>query len=66
MHDEVGPLQQLAYPQALLLGVLEVLIPAYLPGSYTGYKDAVAFVALIVILLVKPSGLLGSTETDKV
>jgi branched-chain amino acid transport system permease protein len=50
----------------ILLGVIEVLIPAYLPGEYTGYKDAVAFVALIVILLVKPSGLLGKWEGDKV
>ncbi len=50
----------------VLLGVLEVLIPAYLPSDYTGYKDAIAFVALIVILLVKPSGLLGKSEGDKV
>ena len=50
----------------VLLGVLEVLIPAYLPSEYTGYKDAIAFVALIVILLVKPSGLLGKWEGDKV
>lgn len=50
----------------VLLGVLEVMIPAYLPSDYTGYKDAIAFVMLIVILLVKPSGLLGRTEGDKI
>ena len=50
----------------ILLGVLEVMIPAYLPSEYSGYKDAVAFVALIVILLAKPSGLLGREEGQKV
>jgi branched-chain amino acid transport system permease protein len=50
----------------ILLGVLEVMIPAYLPSEYSGYKDAMAFVALIVILLVKPSGLLGRWEGQKV
>ncbi|MFT4979179.1 MAG: branched-chain amino acid transport system permease protein, partial [Myxococcota bacterium] len=50
----------------LSLGVLEALIPAYLPSEYSGYKDAVAFVALILILMVKPSGLLGRFEGDKV
>ena len=50
----------------IILGVLEVLIPAYLPSEYTGYKDGVAFIVLIVILLVKPSGLLGRWEGDKV
>lgn len=50
----------------ILLGLLEVLIPAYLPSEYSGYKDAVAFVALIAILLYKPSGLLGRWEGEKV
>lgn len=50
----------------VLLGLLEVLIPAYLPSEYSGYKDAVAFIALIAILLYKPSGLLGRWEGEKV
>ncbi len=50
----------------LILGVLEVLIPAYLPSEYTGYKDGVAFIVLILILLFKPSGLLGRWEGEKV
>jgi branched-chain amino acid transport system permease protein len=50
----------------LSLGVLEAMIPAYLPSAYTGYKDAAAFVALILILLVRPAGLLGRFEGEKV
>jgi len=41
----------------LIMGVMETLI-VWL--GYGGYKDAVAFVLLIVILLIKPSGLFGS------
>lgn len=50
----------------ILLGLLEAMAQGYLPSEYTGYRDAVAFVALIVILLVKPSGLLGREEGEKV
>lgn len=50
----------------ILLGVLEVLIPAYLPSEYSGYKDAVAFIALIAILLYRPQGLMGRFEGEKV
>ena len=41
----------------LIMGIMETLI-VWL--GYGGYKDAVAFVLLIVILLIKPSGLFGS------
>jgi branched-chain amino acid transport system permease protein len=41
------------------------MIVALLP-SLTGFRDAFAFVLLIVILLVKPSGLMGKTTTEKV
>lgn len=50
----------------VLLGVLEVLIPAFLPSEYSGYKDAVAFIALIAILQYRPQGLLGRFEGEKV
>jgi branched-chain amino acid transport system permease protein len=49
----------------LLLGLVEVLVVGYLPGG-SQYRDGVAFVVLIVILLVKPSGLLGKHVTEKV
>ena len=42
----------------LLLGFLEVMIVALFP-AWAGYRDAVAFTLLIVLLLLKPTGLLG-------
>ena len=48
-----------------LLGMLEILIVAFLP-ALTGYRDAFAFVLLIIVLLVKPAGLLGKAQTVKV
>jgi branched-chain amino acid transport system permease protein len=49
----------------LLLGLVEVLVVGYLPGG-SQYRDGVAFVVLIVILLVKPTGLLGKHVAEKV
>jgi branched-chain amino acid transport system permease protein len=48
-----------------LLGIIELMVIAFLP-TLTGYRDAFAFVLLIVVLLVKPSGLLGSRQGEKV
>ncbi len=48
---------------AILLGVIETMIVAY--GSPT-YRDAAAFGVLIVILLLKPAGLLGKNVKEKV
>lgn len=48
-----------------LLGFLEIMIIAFLPGL-TGYRDAFAFVILILALLFKPSGLLGKNQVEKV
>ncbi len=48
-----------------LLGGIELLTLAFLP-TLTGYRDAFAFVLLIVVLLVKPSGLLGGRHVEKV
>jgi branched-chain amino acid transport system permease protein len=47
----------------LLLGLTEVFVAGYLDSQY---RDAVAFVILIVILLVKPSGLFGQNVVEKV
>lgn len=40
----------------LILGLSETLMVAY---GDSGYRDAIAFVAIIVILLIKPQGLFG-------
>lgn len=48
-----------------LLGVGEIMIVALLP-ALTGYRDAFAFILLIVILLIKPTGLMGQKLTEKV
>jgi branched-chain amino acid transport system permease protein len=47
----------------LLLGLAEQLVSGYTSSSW---RDAVAFAILILILLVKPSGLLGKGTTEKV
>ncbi len=47
----------------LLLGVVEALGAAYLSIAW---KDAIAFCVLIVILIVRPTGLLGERVAEKV
>ncbi len=47
----------------ILLGVIETLVSGYLSSTY---RDAIAFVLLIVILLYKPTGLFGVSQTEKV
>lgn len=47
----------------ILLGLLESIGAAYVS---TEYKDAIAFVILIVILLIKPSGIFGRDLPEKV
>ncbi|MDR3260141.1 MAG: branched-chain amino acid ABC transporter permease [Fusobacteriaceae bacterium] len=49
----------------LILGVSESLLVALFP-SMTGYRDAFAFTLLIIMLIVKPTGLIGEKTTDKV
>ena len=49
----------------LALGLVEVLVVGYLPAG-SQYRDGVAFVILITILLVKPSGLFGKHVVEKV
>ena len=47
----------------ILLGIIEVLSKAYIS---TQLSDAIVFAVLIVILLVKPTGLLGKKINEKV
>ncbi|MBP2017784.1 branched-chain amino acid transport system permease protein [Symbiobacterium terraclitae] len=48
---------------AVLMGQAEVLTAAYIT---TDFKDAVAFALLILVLLVRPAGLLGKAGPEKV
>jgi branched-chain amino acid transport system permease protein len=47
----------------LILGVTEALTAAFFPSEY---KDVVAFSLLVLILLFRPTGLLGKPEVEKV
>ena len=48
-----------------LLGFVEIMLVAAFP-ALSGYRDAFAFILLIIVLLVKPTGLLGEKATEKV
>ncbi|WP_438431466.1 branched-chain amino acid ABC transporter permease [Gorillibacterium sp. sgz500922] len=50
----------------LLLGLGEILFVAFLPPELSAYKDAFVFLALIVMLLIKPTGLFGRVEDRRV
>jgi len=47
----------------LVMGIAEVLVVGYVSPTY---RDAIAFVLLIVILLVRPAGILGRQTAEKV
>ena len=47
----------------LVMGIAEVMVVGYLSPTY---RDAIAFVLLIVILLVRPAGILGKAAAEKV
>ena len=49
----------------LILGVTEIMAVAFFP-DLAGYRDAFAFILLIAILLIKPTGLMGERLEDKV
>jgi len=50
---------------AYILGGMEVLLTAFLPSEYSQYRNAFVFIILIIVLLVRPSGLLGKTDKEK-
>ena len=52
----------------LIIGITETLVKGYGQsiGIPSGYSEGVAFVILILILVFKPSGLLGKVEREKV
>ena len=52
-----------AFLGGLLLGIIEIFAKAYIS---TQLSDAVVFAVLIIVLLVKPAGLLGKQIREKV
>ncbi|QKQ77075.1 branched-chain amino acid ABC transporter permease [Nostoc sp. TCL240-02] len=53
-------------PGAVLGGLLIGLVEAFVPAEYSGYKEAVAYGILFIMLLVRPQGLLGRRFIQKV
>lgn len=49
--------------RGILLGVIEILGRAYISSQLS---DAIVFAVLIIVLLVKPSGILGKQVHEKV
>lgn len=47
----------------LILGIVETFVSGYLSSTF---RDAIAFAILIIILLFRPTGLLGKKEIEKV
>ena len=47
----------------LLIGISEVMVVGYLSSTY---RDAIAFGILILVLLLRPQGILGSVQKEKV
>lgn len=45
-------------------GPLADFFKTYLPGTLTGYRDAFVFVALILMLLFRPNGILGQSGRE--
>ena len=52
-----------AFLGGILLGIIEIFAKAYIS---TQLSDAIVFAVLIIVLLVKPAGLLGKTMREKV
>ncbi|MCC5607082.1 branched-chain amino acid ABC transporter permease [Nostoc sp. CHAB 5834] len=53
-------------PGAVVGGLVIGLVEAFVPAEFSGYKDAVAFGILFIMLLVRPQGLLGRRFIQKV
>jgi len=47
----------------LIIGVVEAFAGRYMPE---GFKDVAAYVVVLAVLMVKPSGIFGETATKKV
>ncbi|MEO0074903.1 MAG: branched-chain amino acid ABC transporter permease, partial [candidate division WOR-3 bacterium] len=46
-----------------IMGMVEVLTSAYISSTM---RDAIAFLVLLIVLLIKPAGLLSKSSIEKV
>ena len=53
-------------PGAVLGGLIIGLAEACVPADFSGYKDAVSYGFLFLMLLIRPQGLLGRALPNKV
>ena len=53
----------ISIPLGILLGIVETMVSAYIS---TGYRDAISFTILIVVLLFMPNGMFGKKAINKV
>lgn len=49
-----------------VLGFLEIFLQATLPGQSSAYRDAFVFGILILVLLIRPNGILGVQEREEI
>lgn len=48
-----------------LLGFAEIFFVGFLPPAFSGYRDAFVFILLLVILLIRPNGILGASTEER-
>lgn len=51
---------------AFIIGIVENIIKGFASGAYSTFSDAFTFALLIIILVVKPTGLFGENLKEKV
>jgi branched-chain amino acid transport system permease protein len=48
-----------------VLGLAEIFFVGFLPPAFSGYRDAFVFALLLIILLIRPNGLLGASTDER-
>ncbi|MCS6828414.1 MAG: branched-chain amino acid ABC transporter permease [Caldilinea sp.] len=48
-----------------LLGFAEIFFVGFLPPAFSGYRDAFVFALLLLILLIRPNGILGASTEER-
>jgi len=53
-------------PGAVMGGLVIGLAESFVPSEYSGYREAISFTLLFLMLLIRPQGLFGRSQTAKV